>query len=177
VVPFALVMLLASCGGGSKSSQPTVSVAGATGRAAPTAPRASSIPGGASALEKHKTKKRNGRSGSWQSSPSFPSSSSPSRNARLQELKRKAAALQRQLQRDKKKKGGGAPPALQPGATPQEVLARKVKRVCESVGIQALSRRYRVAPTAAAVATAYAASYPPTFRAAVHDGCQSAFRG
>jgi hypothetical protein len=57
------------------------------------------------------------------------------------------------------------------------VLARKAKRVCATVGIQALAKRYKVAPTAEAVATAYAASYPPTLRAAVHGGCKSAFPG
>jgi hypothetical protein len=169
-------MLLVSCGGGGKSSQQTVSEAGATGRTSPTAPRPSKTNGGTKG--KHKTNKRNGQSvGVSRSSPSSPSLSAPSKNARLQKLKRKAAALQKQL--NKKKRVGRVPaapkPAPQPGARPQEVLARKAKRVCESIGIQALARRYKVARTAEAVATAYAASYPPTFRAAVRDGCRSAF--
>ena len=180
MVPFALVLLLVSCAGGSKSSQQTVSAAGATGGTSPTAPRPSTTHVGTNA--KHKTKKRNGRSGgSSGSAPSSPSSSAPSKNVRLRKLRRKAAAPQKQLNRQRKKRGGGVPaapkPAAQPGATPQEVLARKARRVCGSIGIKALARRYKVAPTAETVATAYAASYPPTFRAAVHDGCRSAFPG
>ena len=101
----------------------------------------------------------------------------------LQELQRKAAALEKKLNKSKRKrkKGGSAPskPAPPPkrSGKPQDVLARKAKRVCETIGIQGLAQRYKVAATAEAVATAYSASYPPTLRTAVHDGCKSAFPG
>lgn len=41
------------------------------------------------------------------------------------------------------------------------MLARKAKRICELLGIDALAAKYNVEATPEAVATAYAASYPP----------------
>jgi hypothetical protein len=70
---------------------------------------------------------------------------------------------------------GPAPPPAKPSAGPQEVLYRKSKRVCETMGVAGLAERYGVARNPEAVATAYARSYPDTLRKAVHDGCKSAF--
>jgi hypothetical protein len=75
----------------------------------------------------------------------------------------------------RQKQAGSSPAAPSPTTGPQEVLARNAKRICESLGIDALAAKYNVDATPEAAATAYAASYPPTFRAAVHGGCRSAF--
>ena len=87
-----------------------------------------------------------------------------------------------QQKKDEQGTGGGEPTSTTP-APPNasgkvaEVLARKAKRICETLGIDVLAKRYDVEPTAEAVASAYAATYPPIFQTAVHDGCRSAFPG
>ena len=98
-------------------------------------------------------------------------------------VKRESAKVKDKAQA-KGNPGGGptpapaAPPAApKPSAAPQQVLYNKARRVCQNLTLTGLAQRYNVAATPEAVATAYAASYPETFRQSVHDGCIAAFRG
>jgi hypothetical protein len=102
----------------------------------------------------------------------------PSRNAGLEALKRKAQSLQKAGAKNKKTQGGKPPnQPIKPGAEPQDVFVANAKRVCATLRIDGLAKRYHVAADADSVATAYAASYPPSYRTAVHDGCKSALAG
>jgi hypothetical protein len=47
--------------------------------------------------------------------------------------------------------------------------------VCDELGLKAVAAQYGVPAKPEAAATAFAKSYPKTFRKAVHDGCKSAF--
>jgi hypothetical protein len=154
LVPVSTLLLLGSCGGGGESSKQTVRPSGATG------------PAGSKSASREP----------YRTSPTAPK---PARDP---------GAKKTEAKRNGKKKtpaqSGGASPSLpssspaaapSPTIRPQEVLARKAKRICESLGIDALAAKYNVEATPEAVATAYAASYPPIFRAAVHDSCRSAF--
>jgi hypothetical protein len=155
VVPVAL-LLLASCGGeGSRSSIATVGARGATGTSSITArPGAPTAPKGTRAGRRTRSKKG--------------TQPAPERHRKKHRAHRGARGG----------KGGKAtPPAASRNDKPQEVLARKAKRVCETLGLDALAQKYQVDASSEAVATAYANSYPPTFRTAVHDGCKSAFAG
>jgi hypothetical protein len=104
-------------------------------------------------------------------------------------IKRKQRQLEKKIQKiEEKAKSKGnegaptptnttPPPSPQPSATPQVVLYNKAKRVCDTLTLNVLAQRYNVEATPQAVSTAYAASYPKTFRQAVHDGCLAAFTG
>lgn len=50
------------------------------------------------------------------------------------------------------------------------------REFCGSIGIDRLSRRFGVAPTPAAIATSYAASYELSARDAAYSGCVKALR-
>ncbi len=63
---------------------------------------------------------------------------------------------------------------VHPGTSPKYVFVATARRVCATLGLDTLAKRYHVAANAESVATAYAASYPPSYRTAVHDGCKSA---
>ena len=186
LLPIALLVLLASCGGDdspqqadrtANSSAPRgqddSSRANGSDRSAPPTPGSES--GGAAPADPPSAGERK-KTGPESTAPE---GASPDKNPTIEELQKRADKLKKSLEQDKQSGGGTdaapAPPPAQPSAGPQEVLYRKSKRVCETMGLEALANRYGVAPTPEAVASAFANSYPETFRRAVHDGCKSAF--
>ncbi len=186
LLPIALLVLLASCGGDeppkqadrtTNSSAPngqddSSRTNGSDGSAAPTA---GSESGGAAPADPPSAdqKKTTGPK------RAAPEGASPDKNPTTEELQKRVDKLKESLEKDKQSGGGTdsapAPSPAQPSAGPQVVLYRKSKRVCQTMGLEALANRYGVAPTPEAVASAFANSYPETFRRAVHDGCKSAF--
>jgi hypothetical protein len=183
--PIALLVLLASCGGddspqqanrtansSAPSAQDDSSRTNGSDRSAP--PTAGSESGGAAPADPPSAgqKKRTGPKSA------APEGASPDKNPTIEELQKRADKLKESLKQDKQSGGGtdpAPPPPAKHSAGPQEVLYRKSKRVCETMGLKSLASRYGVAPTPEAVASAFANSYPETFRRAVHDGCKSAF--
>jgi hypothetical protein len=185
-VPVALSLLVASCGSDS-SKETSTSVASAPSGSTSTTPEsgASGVTGtqkssGAKKKSRDNSKKASGTGGA------APAPSSP--NKVKQQIKRKKSALEKKIQKLKDQtKGLGnndgsspptnttPPPAPKPSATPQVVLYNKSKRVCDEISLNGLAQKYSVEATPEAVSTAYAASYPETFRKAVHDGCLAAF--
>jgi hypothetical protein len=176
IAPVALV-LLASCGGGGDSSDQNAAV---TEKAVPTT-TATTTPGSAGAKQKSSAAGEARKKA--QAKKAEPK---PRTNAGIEALKRQARELKQKTAKIKKrgKKNGGnsSPttitpskplPAPQPGGTPQQILGNKAKRVCHNLGLPALAKRFDVAATTEAVATAYAQTYPETLKAAVHDGCLS----
>jgi hypothetical protein len=190
LLSIALLVLLASCGGDDspKQADRTAGASAATGpagqdgtsgrkgsngsAAGPTPGAGGSAPANPPSAGENKTTARD--------KAKTPEGASPDGNPTMEELQKRVDKRKESLEKDKSGGGtntGPAPPPAQPSTGPQEVLFRKAKRVCESMGLDALARKYGVAPKPEAVATAFAKSYPETFRRAVHDGCRSAFAG
>jgi hypothetical protein len=188
LLAIALLVLLASCGGDDspKRADRTADASGPSGRDGSgrtnrsdrsAAPRAGPGAGGAAPADERSS----GQETADKPKRSAPKPASPKENPTAEELQKRVDKLKESLDKDTQSGGGTpsgpAPPPAKPSAGPQEVLYRKAKRVCQTMGVEALASRYGVAPNPEAVATAFAKSYPETFRRAVHDGCRSAFSG
>lgn len=182
-----VIVLLASCGGGSADQN-----ASATSKAGTTAPPTTVPEQGASGATG--TQKQPSATGKAKKNPAKPKQKAkPRSEAGNEVLQREAAKLKKKLEKLKKQqkgtneKGGKSPtkttpskplPAPKPGGTPEQVLQAKAKRVCHDLGINGVAHRIDTAPSSPeAVATAYAQTYPPPLQSAVHDGCLAGFTG
>jgi hypothetical protein len=185
-VPVAFSLLLASCGGDSSKETGSASVASAPSGTTSTTPE-SGASGATGAKARAKKKARHKSS----TQANGTGGAAPAENG-IDELKRRLKREKQRIKREGAKikekaqkkgdKGGSStpttttpPPPPKPSASPQQVLYNKAKRVCEELTLNGLAQKYNVEATPEAVSTAYAASYPETFRQAVHDGCLSAF--
>jgi hypothetical protein len=176
--PVALSLVFASCGGDSKKETGSPSVASAPSGTTSTTPE-SGASGTTGTHEKKSRRKARGTGGP---------ATAPGNEVRKR-VKRTRRRLEKRIEKIKQKakkksdRGGSTPttttppPAPQPSASPQLVLYDKAKRVCDTLSLNGLAQKYDVEATPEAVSTAYAASYPVTFRKAVHDGCLAAFSG
>ena len=184
LVPVALALLLTSCGGDSSKESDNAGVARAPSGATSTTPETGASGGGsrADAGGKRSRRKHRESTGTGGAAPA-----PDTVNKVKKRLKRQKRQLQKEIQKVKGKtqkqgsKGGSStpttttPPPPRPSVGPQQVLFKKAKRVCEDLTLNGLARKYNVEATPEAVATAYAASYPETFRQSVHDGCLAAY--
>jgi hypothetical protein len=187
LVPVALSLLLASCGGDSSKETGSASVASAPSGTTSTTPESgASGATGAKARAKKKSRHKSSKqqaNGTGGAAPAESGIDALKRRLKRekQRIKREGAKIKEKAQK-KGDKGGSStpttttpPPPPKPSASPQQVLYNKAKRVCDELTLNGLAQKYNVDATPEAVSTAYAASYPETFRQAVHDGCLSAF--
>jgi hypothetical protein len=179
LVPIVAV-LLASCGGGGKSSDQSGGPSETTKAQAP----ASTTPGATGSTSAKEQSAAAAKTRQEARAKAREAQRKPRSSAGIEVLKRQAEEQRRRGAPIKKPKRGNSPPATtkpnppsgpQPIATPQQVLGSNAKRVCKSLGVPSLAKRFNAAATPEAVATAYAQTYPVALRAAVHDGCLSAF--
>jgi hypothetical protein len=172
-----LSLLLASCGGGRTNQAANTNGASAQSGTTSTTP-GSDAGSGPGTHNKSRAKR----------APRASHKVSRRVKRKQRQLNKKIRKIERKAKRKAKRKAqrpanqGAAPPAKtapppspQQSASPQVVLFNKAKRICDTLTLNGLAQRYNVKATPEAVSSAYAASYPETFRKAVHDGCLAAF--
>ena len=153
---------------------------GATGTTNPYAPSPaettskSSKRGGGGTKQPAPTGNGAASAGTTGAAPSSPSRTGPQGQSVAKD-KPQTGGKRKPSGQPKQTTAGGTPtgPSVPPtaGGSAQEVMRRKAKRVCRTLGVSSLAATYHVKASAEAVATAYANSYPAPLRNAVHDGC------
>jgi hypothetical protein len=174
-----VALLVASCGGGSDSSDKPADVAVKTGPTAPATPAPKQGATGATT--------DNGSSGGSKAPAAKPkpkpkpkAKPKPREKSGVQVLDKEAEKLKKKADKLKKKlipkddsSGKKQKPAKKPTplGSPAQILGAKAKRVCANFGVSQMAIKLNTEATPEAVATAYAKTYPADTQSAVHDGC------